>query len=142
MPPRGGFIPIWGGCFPLKAVVLSPQSGGFIPQMGWFYPPNGVVLSHHWVMGGGAITPLGWFYPWLIPPLGGGGGGVVTHLGAEGYGPSLCQPRTTVPEDKLPSVYMLCCKENTLGDGGGGLPHFHFGTAYIELTDLTKIPSL
>ena len=75
MPPGGDFIPLFG--------------------VGWAYPLKGVVLSPHWVMGGGdhafgvvLSPPFGGF----IPPLGGGGGrgGVVTLLGAERYGPSLC----------------------------------------------------
>ena len=69
-----------------------PPGGSFIPPFGvWVYPPKGVVLSPHWVIGGGVIALLGWFCPrfsLILSPLGGGGG--VTPLGAEGYGPSLC----------------------------------------------------
>ena len=45
-----------------------------------------VVVSPYWAGG-------------LSPYKGGGGG----------YGPSFCEPGITVPEDKLPYVYMLCC---------------------------------
>ena len=92
MPPGGGCIPRYGGVglspqrfYTRKGVVLSPQGGGFIPPIG------------SW--GGGVITPLGCFYPpfsVILSPHW-AGGGVVTLLGAEGYGPSLCSPRNTVP---------------------------------------------
>ena len=98
MPLGGGFIPPFGG------VGLSPHRGGFIPAKVWFYPPKGVVSSPNGSFGGGGgILPLwGGFVPpfqWLYPPIGWGGG--VTCLGVEGYGPSLCQPTTIVPEYKF-----------------------------------------
>ena len=68
--------------------------------LGWFYPPL-------WSLWGGSFTPLGGCIPpfwwFLSSPL---GWGVVTFWGGAD-GPSLCEPGITVPEDRLPHVYML-----------------------------------
>ena len=81
-PPLGVCV------YPLIGVGLSLQRGGFIPPRGWFYPP----LGHFG--GGGGYCPFGVVLSPLLGDLSphwaaGGGGGLITLLGAEGYGASL-----------------------------------------------------
>ena len=71
-----------------------PPGGGFIaPFAGWVIPHLGVVLPPHLVIGGGFITRLGWFYPPVLVILS-------PYWPGGGVGPSQCEPRNSVPEDR------------------------------------------
>ena len=94
--------------------------GGFMPLGGSFTPPpllGGVVLSPQM---GGVFSPKRWFYP------------PIRSFWEGGYHPFVVvlSPFSVMlsvnPEPQYRKTSCLTSK-NTLGDGGGGLLHFHFG---------------